>query len=58
MHSSNQFMASQNLLYKIFKEIFNVIFSPTSRVFEAHFQEPSTLGKVKVAMDTLALHLE
>jgi len=35
-----------------------VIFSLRSNVFEAHFQEPSTLWKVKIAMDTLAQNLE
>jgi len=35
-----------------------VIFSPKSNVFEAHFQEPSTLWKVKIAMGTLAPNLE
>jgi len=58
MHNSNQFMFFQNLIYIFFKWISNVIFSPRSSVFEAHFQEPSTLRKVKIAMDTLAQHLE
>jgi len=58
MHNPNQFMASQNLLYNFFKWILNVIFSLRSNVFEARFQEPSTLGKVKIAMGTLALNLE
>jgi len=43
MHSPNQFIASQNLPYGFFKWISNVIFPPISSVFEAHFQEPSTL---------------
>jgi len=54
MHNSNQFIASQNLLYNFLKWISNVIFSPRSSVYEAHFQEPSTLQKVKIAMDTPA----
>jgi len=46
-------------LLKIFsKGIFNVDFSPRSSVFEAHFQEPSTLWKVKIAMGPLALNLK
>jgi len=49
-HNLNQFMASQNLLYNFFKWILSVIFSPRSSVFEAHFQEPSTLHKAKIAM--------
>jgi len=57
-HNPNQFMASQNLPYNFFKWISNVIFSPRSSVFEAHFQEPSTLWKVKIAMDTLAQNHE
>ncbi len=44
MHNSNQFMVLQNLLYKFFKWTSNFIFFPPSpTVFEAHFQEPSTL---------------
>jgi len=35
-----------------------VILSPRSGVFEAHFQELSTLQKAKIAMDTLAQNLE
>ena len=33
-------------------------FSPRSSVFEAHFQEPSTLREVKIAMAILAQKLE
>jgi len=54
----NQFMAFQNLHYKFFKWISSMIFSPRSSIFEACFQESSTLKKVKVAMGTLALNLE
>jgi len=43
MHNSNQLMASQNILYNFFKRISIVIFPPKSRVFKAHFEEPSTL---------------
>jgi len=58
MYNPNQFMASQNLLYRFLKWILNVIFSPRSNVFEVHFQELSTLQKVKIAMGTLAQKLE
>jgi len=58
IHNLNQFMTSQNLLFNLFKQISNVIFSPRSSVFEAHFQEPSTLRKVKIAMDTLVQNLK
>jgi len=58
MHNRNQFIASQNLLYDFLKRISNVIFPPRYRVIEAHFQGPSTLQKVKIAMDTLAQNLE
>jgi len=58
MHNPNQFMSSQNLLYNFFKQISNMTFSPRSSVFEGHFQEPSTLQKIKTAMDTLAQNLE
>jgi len=37
MHNPNQFKVSQNLLYNLLKLISNVIFSPRSSVFEAHF---------------------
>jgi len=40
MHNPNQFTFFQNLFYNFFKWIYNVIFSPRSNVFEAHFQEP------------------
>jgi len=45
-------------LFKIYSTIFfkwisNVIFSPRSSVFEAHFHEPSILWEVKIAMGTL-----
>jgi len=43
MHNPNQFKVFQNLLYNFLKLISNVIFSPKTSVFEAHFQEPSTL---------------
>ncbi len=43
MHNPNQFTTFENLLYNFFKWIFKVMFSPRSSVFEAHFQEPSTL---------------
>jgi len=42
----------------IFKWIFNVIFPPRCSVFEAHFQEPSILHEVKIAMGILAQNLE
>jgi len=58
MYISNQFMASQNIFCNILKWISNVIFSPRFRVFEAHFWEPSTLQKVKIAVDTVAQNLE
>jgi len=58
MHHPNQFIASQNLFYSFFKWISNVIFSPSSSVFEVLFQGPSTLQKVKIAMDILAQNLE
>jgi len=35
-----------------------VIFSQRSSVFEVHSQEPSTLQKVKIAMDTRAQNLK
>jgi len=35
-----------------------VIFSPRYSVFEAHFQEPSTVWIVKIAMGSLAQNLE
>jgi len=35
-----------------------VIFSPRSNVFEAHIQKPSTLQKVKIAMEILVQNLE
>jgi len=54
IHNPNQFVVFQNVLYNFFKWISNVIFSPRSSVFETHFQEPSTLCEVKIAMDTLA----
>jgi len=56
----NQFMDSQNLLYNLIKWISNLIFSPRSSIFEAHFhfQEPLTLRKVKIAVNTLAQNLE
>jgi len=38
MHKPNQFMVFQNLFYNFFKWISNVISSPRSSVFEAHFQ--------------------
>jgi len=42
-----------------FKSIPNVIIHPRFvSVFEAHFQEPSTLGKSRFAMDTYAQNLE
>ena len=37
MHNLNQFTVFQNLFYNFFKWIFNVIFSPRSSIFEAHF---------------------
>jgi len=55
-HNPNQFMVSQNVLYNCLIEF--LIFSPRSSVFEAHFQEPSTLQKVKIVVDTLVQHLE
>jgi len=58
MHNANQFITSQYLFYNIYKWMSNVIFSPRSSVFEAHFQELSTLQKVKIAMDTLLQDLE
>jgi len=58
MYNHNQFIAFQILLYNFFKWISNVIFSPRSNVFEAHFQEPSTLWKVKIAIGTFAQNLE
>jgi len=33
-------------------------FSPRFSILEAHFQESSTLQKVKIAIDTLAQNLE
>jgi len=54
MHNPNQFMASQNLVYNFFEWFSNVIFSSRSSVFEARFQEPSTLWKVEIVMDTIA----
>jgi len=53
-HNLNQFMAAQNLLYKSFNWIYSMINYPRSSVFEAHFQEPSTLWKSKIAMGTFA----
>jgi len=58
MQDPKQFMASQNLLHNFLKCISNAFFSPRFYVFEAHFQELSTLKKVKIAMDTLAQNLE
>jgi len=58
MHNPNQFMVFQNLFYDFYKWISNVIFSPRSSVFEAHFQEPSTLQEVKIAIGILAQNLE
>jgi len=57
-HNPNQFIASQNLLNISFKWFYSVIFSPRSSVFEDHFQEPSTLQKVKTAMGPLVQNLE
>jgi len=58
MYNPNQFMASQYLLYNSFKWIPNVILPLRSIVFEAHFQEPLRLQKLKIAMDPLAQNLE
>jgi len=43
IHNPNQFTAFQNLFYNFLKLILNVNFPPRSSVFEAHFQEPSTI---------------
>jgi len=58
MYNSNPFTIFQNLFYNFFKLISNVIFFPRSSVFEAHFQESSTLQEVKIAMGILAQNLE
>jgi len=60
MKINAKFMAFQNLLLNFFlNELLMWFFlQDLKSVFETHFQEPSTLGKVKIAMDTLAQHLE
>jgi len=57
-YNSNQFMASQNLLYNFFKWISNEIFFQRFSVFETHFQESSILQEIKISMDTFVQNLE
>jgi len=45
MHNPNQFIASQNLPYKLFKLIYKVIFSPNLRLIS---KTPQHYGKSKL----------
>jgi len=62
IHNPNQFMTFhetfQNPLYNFFEWISKVIFPPWSSVFEACFQRPWILQKVKIAIDALAQNLK
>jgi len=59
MHNHEQFMISQNQLYNSSKWISNVIFPPSSNVFEAHLQEPLSKSiKSRFAMDTLVQNFQ
>jgi len=54
MYNSNQFIASQNLLYNFFKGISNVIFSPRYILYLRLIPIAlNQLRKFKIAIDTL-----